>query len=96
MSDFQNNTRKNPPIVENLQYKYYYDGADPENPIAGDLVEYVCAAKPGAKLNEHKWQIKKYVYVNDNIIEIQFADNSTTMNKRPDERTDYTYTIAAS
>lgn len=58
---------------------------------AGGLIEYQGEAIPGSAKNEAKWRIVKYVYSDNNVTDIQFANGSVAFDKIWDDRTNYTY-----
>lgn len=57
----------------------------------GDNPIYVGMAKPGTAKDEIGWQIRKLVYSGDNVIDVTWANGSSTFSFKWTERATYSY-----
>ena len=58
--------------------------------VGGDLI-YLGEAPPGSLSSDGKWRIRKFVYVANNLTEVQWADGDGNFDKVWDDRATYTY-----
>lgn len=69
-----------------IKYKISIEYDSSDNPV------YYGESIPGINTSDAKWRIKEFIYdVNDNVIDIKWADGTYLFNKVWDNRANYTY-----